>query len=464
MPSNRHPPFNNLPLQSVVPHLKYPALSDPRVLPIIAYLYQLERAQWMDPSHHRGLVLSQLDELLRTAFEKVPYYHEALGACGYDATAPLDDGAWARVPILTRQALQENGMRLRSTDIPHEMQPFKQTKSSGSTGMPVEVFQPATKSPMMYATAALEPLIHGADFMGKTASIRYMRSGEPQREAARAPDWGPPLSIMFPTGPAVTLSSETDPEAQADWVMKEDPAYLQMFPSNLEALLPILEARGAELPGLHYFRTMGEQLPDRIRETVRSQLGRKIVDAYSTQEVGLIAMQCPETDHYHLVQDMVFTEILRDDGSPCDAGEIGRVVVTDLFNPAFPLIRYEVGDFAEMGAPCPCGRAWPVITRVMGRVRNLITYPDGRREWPSSPGKPISSAVPMTQYQIVQSAPDRLHVKLVMKRPLTEDDRASVTAIVHERLGEVFKVSVEEVETIPRGASGKYEEFKSELV
>jgi len=454
---------DDLPFRSVDPHLRYPATIDPQVLPILGYLYQLDRAQWMAEDRHTAAILSQLHLLLRTAFEKVPYYRDALGGAGFDPAAPLDEAAWARVPLLTREVLQDQGKRLLSTAIPNSMQPFKQTRSSGSTGMPVEVFQPATKMPMMYATAILEPMIHGADFGGKSASIRFIRKEGVGDAPVSAPDWGPPTSLLLETGPAAMLSARTAPEVQADWVIREDPQLLQMFPSSLEALLPVLEARGAELPGLQYFRTMGEQLPERLREQVRDQLGRRIVDVYSAQEVGLIAIQCPAHDHYHLMQDMVFTEILRDDGNPCAPGEIGRVVVTDLFNAGFPLIRYVLGDYAEMGAPCDCGRVWPVITRVMGRVRNLITYPDGRREWPAAPGKHLGEAVPMKQYQIVQTALDQLHVRFVMKRPLTDEDRAAATAIIKERIGAEFQVTVTEVPVIERGANGKYEEFRSEL-
>jgi phenylacetate-CoA ligase len=463
MPHSNGPRVNDLPLRSDIPHLKYPAFPDPRVLPILGYLYQLERAQWMTPAQHRALIFSQLKVLLSASFETVPYYREALGNTAFNPTGAFDEAVWAQIPILTRNTLQEQGKRLLSTAIPQVMQPFKQTKSSGSTGMPVEVYQPATKMPMMYATSILEPLIHGADFGGKTASIRLIRGEGVGLSPRTAPDWGAPTSVLLETGPSATLPSEVDPEQQADWVIREDPQLLQMFPSNLEALLPILEARGAELPGLQYFRTMGEQLPDHMRDQVRRQLDRKIVDAYSTQEVGLIAMQCPEHDHYHLVHDMVFTEILRDDGTPCDAGEIGRVVVTDLFNAGFPLIRYAVGDYAEMGSPCDCGRSWPVINRVMGRVRNLITFPDGHREWPRAPGKAYAAAIPMIQYQVIQTAPDKLHLNFVMKRPLTEEDRTAVIKLTKERMGDFFEVTVADVPTIDRAPSGKYEEFKSEI-
>lgn len=437
-------------------------MPDPRVLPILAMLYQLERAQWMDRAAHRRLLFGQLDLLLRTAHRNVAYYNEALGGAGYDPNRPLDEAGWANVPFLTRRTLQDQGKRLLSGDIPQVMQPFKHTKSSGSTGMPVEVYQPSTKNPMMYATAVFEPLIHGADFSGKTAAIRVLRNQDPLKPV-RGADWGGPISVLLRTGPSAAIASETDPEQQADWVIAEKPHILQMFPSSLEALLPVLKAKGAALDNLAYFRTLGEQLPERIREDVRTLFDRRIVDSYSAQEVGLIAIQCPEHDHYHLVHDMIFTEVLRDDGTPCAPGEVGRVVVTDLFNPAFPLIRYEVGDFAEMGEPCDCGRTWPVINRVMGRVRNLITFPDGHREWPRAPSRDISNAIPMAQYQIVQKAIDKLHVNLVMKRPLTEDDRKQVIAITKAKLGKVFDISVAEVSAIERSASGKYEEFKSEI-
>ena len=56
-------------------------------------------------------------------------------------------------------------------------------------------------------------------------------------------------------------------------------------------------------------------------------------------------------------------------GKPCGVGEIGRVVVTPLSNFAMPLIRYDVGDTAEVGPPCACRRGLPVLTRIIGRDR-----------------------------------------------------------------------------------------------
>ena len=62
-------------------------------------------------------------------------------------------------------------------------------------------------------------------------------------------------------------------------------------------------------------------------------------------------------------------EILDEAGRPCGPGETGRVVLTDLHNFATPLIRYEIGDYAEAAGPCPCGRGLPVATRLRGQRR-----------------------------------------------------------------------------------------------
>ena len=75
-------------------------------------------------------------------------------------------------------------------------------------------------------------------------------------------------------------------------------------------------------------------------------------------------------------------EVLDNHGRPCKEGETGRVVLTDLHNFTMPLIRYEIGDYAEVGPPCACGRGLPVLARILGRSRNMLTLPAGDRIWP----------------------------------------------------------------------------------
>ena len=78
----------------------------------------------------------------------------------------------------------------------------------------------------------------------------------------------------------------------------------------------------------------------------------------------------------------IVLEIVDNQHRPCKQGEVGRVVITALHNFATPLLRYDLGDFAEFGAPCRCGRGLAVIRRILGRIRNRIRLPDGSSRFP----------------------------------------------------------------------------------
>jgi phenylacetate-CoA ligase len=143
---------------------------------------------------------------------------------------------------------------------------------------------------------------------------------------------------------------------------------------------------------------------------------------------------------------------------------VGRVLATPLHNFATPLLRYEVGDYAEVGVdPCPCGRGLPVIRRVVGRARNLLRLPDGRRIWPSVGILAIAETSPIRQAQVVQDSPDHVELRYVADRALTADEATAVRQILLDRLGHPFDLSLARLAEIPRSAGGKFEDFLSLL-
>jgi phenylacetate-coenzyme A ligase PaaK-like adenylate-forming protein len=92
-----------------------------------------------------------------------------------------------------------------------------------------------------------------------------------------------------------------------------------------------------------------------------------LTDLYAADEAGCIALQCPDHEHYHVQSESVLVEVLDVEGRACAPGAVGRVVVTTLQNFAMPLVRYDIGDVAEAGDPCPCGRGLPVLRRIARR-------------------------------------------------------------------------------------------------
>ena len=161
---------------------------------------------------------------------------------------------------------------------------------------------------------------------------------------------------------------------------------------------------------------MGETITDEFRGICQEVWGKPVADMYSCEEAGYIALQCPKHEHYHIQSENILVEVLDEHDKPCRPGEIGRVVLTTLHNFAMPLIRYEILDYAEVGGECPCGRGLPVLKRIVGRQRNMITHPDGSQHWPSFPASTWSHIGPIRQMQMIQKEPDYIVINLVAEK------------------------------------------------
>jgi phenylacetate-CoA ligase len=250
-----------------------------------------------------------------------------------------------------------------------------------------------------------------------------------------------------------------DVAAQADWLVREDPAYLLTYPSNVLALAEHFERHGLSLPRLRQLRTISEMLLPEVRLAARRVWNVPVIDTYSTNEVGYLALQCPAHEHYHVQSEGVLLEILDAEGRPCAPGETGRVVLTPLHNFATVLLRYEVGDYAEAGGPCPCGRGLPVITRILGRYRNLVMLPDGRRYWPQLGQIQARALAPISQIQVVQTSLEAIELRYAAARDLTHAEREALAAIVCRSIGHPFEVAFVPLPSIPRSPGGKFEDF-----
>nr|MDQ6927853.1 phenylacetate--CoA ligase family protein [Actinomycetota bacterium] len=203
----------------------------------------------------------------------------------------------------------------------------------------------------------------------------------------------------------------------------------------------------------------GEALAPETRQECRNAWGCELVDMYSTQEIGYIALQCPQTERYHVQSEAVYVEVLDNDGRQCAPGEVGRVVVSVLHNFAMPLLRYELGDFAEVGGQCPCGRGLPVLTRVLGRERNMLVLPDGTTTWPTFPAQSWAHIEAIRQLQLVQLSPDEIEARTVGPRALNEAEQAKFTSIIQDRFAHQFRVSFDYRQQIDRTMGGKFEDF-----
>ncbi len=159
----------------------------------------------------------------------------------------------------------------------------------------------------------------------------------------------------------------------------------------------------------------------------------------------------------------VLLEILDESGKPCPPGEPGRVVATDLHNFAMPLIRYEVGDYAEWGQACVCGRSLPVLARINGRVHDVLVTRDGRRYWPYFNWVGIQGVAPLRAHQFVQKDYELIEARIVTAARLPAEQEERLKRHLLERLPPGMRIELVYCESLPQRTGGKALQFYSEV-
>ncbi|MEN3951376.1 phenylacetate--CoA ligase family protein [Iodidimonas sp. SYSU 1G8] len=440
-------------LNSYSQSLVWPALIDPSAAQVYGFLTQLFQTQWLKPDRLRELQSVQLAARLRHARETSAYFAPLLAGAEIRAATAFE--VLGTLPLLTRADLQSR-MDDIYTAAPKEHGDVWATSTSGSTGQPVTVRCTAAGYALRNAVMMRSLGWHKLDIRKRFGAIRASISVKNGVVPVVAKSWGKYVSAVYRTGEGIGLNIRAPIADQRAFLEKYKPDYLLTYPSNLQALVQEMPAP----PGLRTLITIGETLPQELVDEVWRAWGIEIFDEYSSQELGSIAVQC-EHHAYHCIPEAQFLEVLRDDGTPCGPGEIGRVVVTDLNNFATAMLRYEIRDYAEVGEPCACGRGSPVLKRIVGRVRNMLIMPDGSRVWPRFGLKQLGELAPIRQYQILQTERTRLEVNLASDRPLSADEMQAVAGRIRANTHQDFDVHVANtVGPLLKGANEKLEVFK----
>lgn len=182
-----------------------------------------------------------------------------------------------------------------------------------------------------------------------------------------------------------------------------------------------------------------------------------------------MAISCPESDFLHVLPQVGFLELLDSDGSPaaCDAGA-GEIIATGFNNHVFPLIRYRTFDYGISAlGPCPCGREYPLLREVKGRLQDFVINREGQLV-------PIAPALfdyqfdwsNVDRFQVYQETPGQLVFRVVRSGCATEHSKELRARIVREFqriLHHAFNVEVEFVDSISHTARGKYRYVEQRL-
>lgn len=193
-------------------------------------------------------------------------------------------------------------------------------------------------------------------------------------------------------------------------------------------------------------------LADGTRRQIESRFDCPVIDVYSMNESGPIAVALPHSRTpapMRLLQPRLYVEILNPDGTSCPPGARGEITLSGGFNPFLPLLRYRTGDHAAL--EFHDGR--PLLAGLEGRPPVVFRAADDR---PIN-NLDVSNALrpfAIAQFQLHQFADGSLRLRL---RGAAADEGAILAALL-SLFGRGQRLAIEEL-----AANDKVVQYTSDL-
>ncbi len=376
-----------------------------------------------------------ITRLLNHAAVHSPYYRDQAWA------ENLRHGQKVRfldVPITPKLAVKQNTTAFYSEFVPPSEGEIVDKYTSGSTGDVCLI----KKTSRHFRINALENarLRQGWGFEQQTGILR-----------TTSPNKDHPPGSVHSDGPNSWTIYSFDPVTITNFLIKERCAIVVLRPS---AAVSILEM-APPLEFLRIISTVSEIVPPELTTLLARYPECLHYDAYGSIETGIIAGKCRECDQYHLATRHLIVELLDEHDRPVPSGEMGRVIVTTLYNMATPLLRYEIGDYAIAASDLNCSRSKHGLTQIAGRQMNLFVLPNGIRIMPRLAPSDLYT-LPIRKHKMIQISGDEIEFLYVPTSPDAVLTDAEAQALIDRNISPLFRAKAIRVEEIPPAANGKY--------
>jgi phenylacetate-CoA ligase len=384
----------------------------------------------------------RLQFLVRLAAARSPFYRAWFREAGLDPGAVRTVADLARLPLLDRSDLVTGADQFRV----YPGRFLWQAHSSGTSGAPVTCYR--TPGSSVFELSILE---RQWGWFGLSRSPRRVILRGSSTFAADLT--GPPTKLLPGAHQLLVRSFGLTPgtlPAIVDAIRDFGPDAIEGWPSAITVLASLLHDQGLTMP-VRAVITSSEVTTTAQADLMRTVFRGPIVDHYGQAERVAMAGSC-EAGGYHVFPDYGIVELLPVPGIP-DSWEI---VGTALHNWGFPLFRYRTGDHVGPAdpSPCRCGRAFPTLGRIDGRVSDCFTSADGRPL--PMPSIVTTDLANVHEAQVAQRGPGRFEVRVV---PIACADLQALTAQIRANVDLYFGpgqvVNVRVVDAIPRTAEGK---------
>ena len=417
----------------------------------VAHWKRAEETQWHSRQELEATQIGDLRQLLSHATKTCPYYAELWNQMGLDVCSIQSLADFRRWPLITRETIRQNRLKMRTVADVKQMT----NATGGSSGEPLQFDLDSGSNDRRTAM-----MWRGYDWAGGAPGTRQLYVWG--TAVGNIPTWKRlkvGLHQRFDNHLVLSCFEFTPEKMRVhfDRMNRYAADVIVAYTNPLYEFARFIEREGLTPVSPKSIIVGAEKLHPFQRETIERVFRAPVFETYGSREFMLIGAECEKHSGLHLSMENLLVEILNDDGSPTPAGNIGNIVITDLFNYGMPFIRYVNGDQAVAGfEQCACGRGLPLLKQVVGRQLDMLDTPDGRK----IPGEffphLIKDFPTIRRFQVIQETIQQITLKLVVDGGnLTLADRENLLSQIHQCTGTAVDVKLQFVDDIPLTKAGK---------
>ncbi len=376
-----------------------------------------------------------LNNILRHAVENSKFYSRY----SYDNVGSF--------PVINKFVIRENyeSFKIENSKIPEHRGKLHIQQTSGSSGTTLTVLQDKRKRNRLVAELKYFGKIAGYKSHEKLAYLRIWVKSQAKSKTQ-----------SFRENIYAINSSRIDEEMLSSLCSKIDKKKIIAilgYASWYDKLLDYLENNSIKLPSLKVIFAGSEMLQPTTKVGLKKILNCKVISRYANQEQGVLGQDNDDDENYYLNHGSYFFEFLKLDSDETAApGELCRIVVTDLFNYAFPLIRYDTGDTGTYISENKNSNGLTVLSKLYGRRWDLIYAPDGAVIHPITLAAIIKHYNKVELWQFIQKAQNKYELRLKLNGDI---DLTDFLQQLKRVFGAESKIDILLVKNIPVLSSGK---------
>lgn len=314
-----------------------------------------------------SLQLERLQYQVRRAYDRIPFYRQALQTRG---VTPDDIRSLAdlRLVPFTRKTDFRDHYPFGLLAVPRR-EVARIHASSGTTGKPTVVAYTAQDLRNWGEMCARELVAAGVtdeDLVQISMGYGLFTGALGWHDACECVG-----AAVVPVSSGNTRRQLMLMEDLGTTILVSTPSYAVYLAEQADELGVDLRSFGLRV-GIHG----SEPWSEGMRREIEERLGIRSYDTYGLSEVvgPGVSAECEARRGMHVNEDHFLVEVIDPETEePLPSGRQGELVVTTLTKEALPVLRYRTGDITSLDvSTCACGRTLARMARVTGRTDDML--------------------------------------------------------------------------------------------